>query len=140
LTEPYRPGIENCCEFGDIGHMERSLEQMARSLVESGHYRATSRLEPQAEYHPANDFPKLIAAVVDVETTGTNPDRDKIIEFGVCLFEYDRQTGQIYKVLGPGSGSKIPEVQSRPRSRPLPASPIRWSPVTVLTIARSTIF
>jgi len=37
---------------------------------------------------------------VDVETTGTNPDRDKIIELGICLFEYDRQNGRIYKVLG----------------------------------------
>jgi DNA polymerase-3 subunit epsilon len=37
---------------------------------------------------------------VDVETTGTNPDRDKIIEFGICLFEYDRQSGRMYKVLG----------------------------------------
>jgi DNA polymerase III epsilon subunit-like protein len=35
-----------------------------------------------------------VAAVVDVETTGTNPDRDKIIEFGICLFEYDRQNGR----------------------------------------------
>jgi DNA polymerase-3 subunit epsilon len=33
------------------------------------------------------------------ETTGTNPDCDKIIELGICLFEYGRQTGQIYKVL-----------------------------------------
>jgi hypothetical protein len=140
LTEPYRPGIENCCEFGDIGHMERSLEQMARSLVESGHYRVTSRLEPQAEYHPANDFPKLIAAVVDVETTGTNPDPDKIIEFGVCLFEYDCQTGGSTKSLAPGSGSKILIFRSRLRSRRLPALPMRWSPVTVLTIARSTNF
>jgi len=31
--------------------MEYSLEQMARSLVESGDYRVTSRLEPQAVYH-----------------------------------------------------------------------------------------
>jgi DNA polymerase-3 subunit epsilon len=37
---------------------------------------------------------------VEVETTGTNPDRDKIIEFGICLFEYDRQSGRIYRVLG----------------------------------------
>jgi hypothetical protein len=73
---------------------------MARSLVESGDYRVTSRLEPQAEYHPPDSRPKLIAAVVDVETTGTNPDSDKIIELGICLFEYDRQNGQIYKVLG----------------------------------------
>jgi hypothetical protein len=73
---------------------------MARSLVESGDYRVTSRLEPQAEYHPPDNSPKLVAAVVDVETTGTNPDRDKIIEFGICLFEYHRETGRIYKVLG----------------------------------------
>src|ERR1700730_2857073 len=73
---------------------------MARSLVESGEYRVTSRLEAQAEYHPPDNEPKLVAAVVDVETTGTNPDRDKMIELGVCFFEYDRQSGRIYKVLG----------------------------------------
>jgi DNA polymerase III subunit epsilon len=80
--------------------MEPTLEYMARSLVESGDYRITSRLEPQAEYHPPDSSPKLVAAVVDVETTGTNPDRDKIIELGICLFEYDRQSGRIYRVLG----------------------------------------
>jgi DNA polymerase-3 subunit epsilon len=37
---------------------------------------------------------------VDVETTGTNSDRGKIIELGICLFEYARQSGRIYKVLG----------------------------------------
>jgi DNA polymerase III epsilon subunit-like protein len=80
--------------------MERSLEQMARSLVESGHYRVSSRLESLAEYHHPDNNPKLVAAVVDVETTGTNPDRDKIIEVGTCLFEYEQQSGRIYKVLG----------------------------------------
>jgi DNA polymerase-3 subunit epsilon len=77
-----------------------SLEQMARSLVESGENRVTSRLEPQAEYHPPDNSPKLVAAVVDVETTGINPESDKIIELGICLFEYDRESGRIYKVLG----------------------------------------
>src|SRR6202030_2528714 len=48
----------------DIREVEYSLEQMARSLVESGEY------------------------------------RDKIIELGICLFEYERQSGRIYKVLG----------------------------------------
>ena len=80
--------------------MEPTLEQMARSLVESGNYRVSSRLELQTEYHPPDDIPKLIAAVVDVETSGTNPDRDKIIELGICLFEYDRLNGRIYRVLG----------------------------------------
>jgi DNA polymerase III subunit epsilon len=84
----------------DIREVGYSLEQMARSLIESGNYRVTSRLEPQAEYHPPDNIPKLVAAVVDVETTGTNPDRDKIIELGICLFEYDRESGRIYRVLG----------------------------------------
>ena len=83
-----------------IRDMEPTLEQMARSLVESGDYRVTSRLAAQAEYHPSDDIPKLVAAVSDVETTGTNPDRDKIIELGSCLFEYERESGRIYKVLG----------------------------------------
>jgi len=64
-------------------------------------YRVTNRLEPLAEYyHPPDNSPKLVAAVVDVETTGTSPDRDRIIELGICLFEYDRQSGRIYRVLG----------------------------------------
>src|SRR5712672_1072454 len=91
--------IENCFQVGNIRDIEPILEDMARSLAESGDYRVTSRLEPQAEYHPPDESPKLVAAVVDVETTGTNPDRDKIIELGICLFEYDRQNGRIYKVL-----------------------------------------
>jgi DNA polymerase III epsilon subunit-like protein len=32
---------------------------------------------------------------VDVETTGTNPDSDKIIELGIWFFEYDRLNGRI---------------------------------------------
>jgi DNA polymerase III subunit epsilon len=99
--EPFNPQplpIANGSQVRDIRGMEPTLEQMARSLVESGDYRVTSRLEPQAEYHPPDDIPKLVAAVVDVETTGTNPDRDKIIELGICLFEYE--SDRIYRVLG----------------------------------------
>jgi hypothetical protein len=80
--------------------MEPTLEQMAWSLAESGDYRLTRRLEPQTEYHPPDNSPKLVAAVVDVETTGTNPDRDRIIELAIYLFEYGRHDGRIYKVLG----------------------------------------
>ena len=54
--------------------MEPTLEQMARLLAESGHYRVTSRLGPLTEYHRPDNTPKLVAAVVDVETTGTNLD------------------------------------------------------------------
>ena len=101
--EPRNPQllpIANGSQVRDIRGMEPTLEHMARLLAESGDYRVTSRLGPLTEYHPPDNSPKLVAAVVDVETTGTNPDRDKIIELGICIFEYDRQNGRIYKVLG----------------------------------------
>jgi DNA polymerase-3 subunit epsilon len=100
LSTPMLGAIENWFQVSNIRRMERTLEQVARSLTESGDYRITSRLQEQTEYHPADTLPKVVAAVVDVETSGTNPDRDRIIELGICLFEYDRQNGQIYKVLG----------------------------------------
>jgi Exonuclease len=100
-NDAYRPSaIENRFQVGDIRGMEPTLEQMARLLAKSGDYRVTSRLGALTEYHPTDTSPKLVAALADVETTGTNSDHDKIIELGVCLFEYDRQSGRIYKVLG----------------------------------------
>jgi hypothetical protein len=52
-----------------------SVQQMARLLAESGDYRVTSRLGALTEYHPPDNHPKLVAAVVDVETAGTHHDR-----------------------------------------------------------------
>jgi len=51
---------------------------------------------------------------VDVETTGISPDSDKIIEFGICLFEYDRQNGRIYKILGSWEWFEDPSVSIPP--------------------------
>jgi len=130
-----RPVVENDCRIRDTADMAYSLEQMAHSLTESGDYRVTSRLEPQAEYHPPDNSPKLVAAVVDVETTGINPDSDRIIELGVCLFEYDRQNGRIYKVLGSWGWLEDPGFSIPPEITRLPGLPMRWSPVTGSTIA-----
>jgi DNA polymerase III subunit epsilon len=92
--------VEKRSRARDMREMDPALEQIADALVESGDYRVIRRLEPRTEYHPADDTPKLVAAIVDVETTSTAPDRDKIIEFAICLFEYGRHDGRIYKVLG----------------------------------------
>jgi hypothetical protein len=92
--------VEKLRRARDIREMDPTLERMADALVASGDYRVIRRLEPQAEYHPPDDNPKLVAAVVDVETTGTDPEHDKIIELGICLFEYGRSDGRIYRVIG----------------------------------------
>jgi hypothetical protein len=59
--------------------MEPMLEGMARSLVESGDYRVTSRLDARPNTTHPITLPKLVVAVVDVETTGINPQSDRII-------------------------------------------------------------
>ena len=74
--------------------MEPTLTEMARSLVESGDYRVTSRLGPLTEYNSPDENPKFVAAVVDVETTGMNPDSYKIMELGICLSNMNRQSGR----------------------------------------------
>jgi DNA polymerase-3 subunit epsilon len=76
--------------------MEPTLEQMAGLLAESGDYRVTSRLGAAGRIPPTRRHSKARRAVVDVEATGTNPDRDKIIEFGIRLFEYDCQSGRLF--------------------------------------------
>jgi len=54
-------GIENRFQVRDIRDMEPTLEQMARSLAESGDYRVISRLEPQTEYHPPDNSPSRLS-------------------------------------------------------------------------------
>ena len=119
--------------------MEPTLDQMARSLAESGEYRVTSRLGTLTEYHQPDNSPKRVAAVVDVETTGTDPDHDKIIELGIFLFEYEEQSGRIYRILGSWEWFQDPGLRISPRSRRSLALPIQWSPVAALTIRPSTI-
>ena len=71
-------------------------------------------------------------------TIGTSPDSDKIIELGIGLFEYDRQTGRIYRVLGSWEWLEDPGF-SIPAEITNITGITRWSPVTALTSEPSTI-
>jgi DNA polymerase-3 subunit epsilon len=48
------------------------------------------------------------AALVDVETTGLDPDRDEIVELAIMLFRYDRATGQVLEVVSEYAGLREP--------------------------------
>lgn len=74
------------------------LDPRAAALEASGEYKVLRRLPPVRQYHSPDGTPTLTALAVDVETTGLDPLRDAIIQFGGIPFEYAPQSGRIYAV------------------------------------------
>jgi DNA polymerase-3 subunit epsilon len=74
-------------------------EQLARHLERHSDYRVLRRLAERSCYAEPDGRPLARAAVVDTETTGLNLEVDAIIEFAMVVFEYDKATGQAYRIL-----------------------------------------
>ena len=88
---------------------------MANLLAEHPDYRVLRRLNPSYA-----GGPKIIegtvrrAAIVDVETTGMDPEVDRVIELGIVVFAYAAETGQVGSVVGHFDGFEDP-------GRPIPS-------------------
>lgn len=68
---------------------ESELEQMARSLEESGEFRVLRRLHAHRKFNENPEGkPTRLGLLVDVETTGTNSQTDEIIELAMVPFTY----------------------------------------------------
>jgi len=90
------------------------LETMALELASQPGYRVLRRLDPAyAGGRPIHAGNIRRAAIVDVETTGTDPKVDQLIELAVIVFEYEAATGQVGPVVGRFSGLEDP-------GRPIP--------------------
>jgi DNA polymerase-3 subunit epsilon len=82
-------------------------------------YRVVRPLEIRAKFSENTVPEKLITvAILDTETTGTNPAKDKIIELGIVFVEVCPQTGQAYRVTKvfnelEDPGMPIPEESTR---------------------------
>ena len=72
---------------------DNSAEAMARTLEAHPDYRVLRRLVPQLEFAPASG-PVLTLLVLDTETTGLNPARDKVVELALLRVTVDLATGQ----------------------------------------------
>ena len=76
-----------------------SEKDLIKQLEETGNYRVIKKLEPQDFYNEDDGSDKKIAIFLDVETTGKVPEEDEIIELGMVAFEYNPNSGKIYRIL-----------------------------------------
>lgn len=68
-------------------------------LGEHPDYRVLRRITPRTAVAEPVSGNVALGVVVDTETTGISPERDAIIELGMVLFEFDPNTGTIYRVI-----------------------------------------
>ena len=105
--------------------IDLSLEPCAQQInrvadwLARGNCRVIRPLPSRTTYSEAPPPEKLITvAILDTETTGTNPARDKIIELGMVLVEVCPATGQAYRLVEvfdelEDPGVPIPEESSK---------------------------
>lgn len=62
-------------------------------------YRVLKRIPQRSAYAEPDGRALCKGIVLDTETTGRVSGRDKIIELGMVAFEYDPETGQVYRLL-----------------------------------------
>jgi DNA polymerase III subunit epsilon len=73
-------------------------EDLIRELEKSGDYRVFRKLKKSSAIHLDDHAPKKIGIVLDVETTGLEYEKEKIIELGMIVFEFSSD-GRIFKIL-----------------------------------------
>jgi len=68
-------------------------------LQQSDQYRVIERLNAPVRYWKGEPKTPRVGIVIDTEATGLDTAKDKIIELGFVVFEYDAGSGFIFKIL-----------------------------------------
>lgn len=83
------------------------IQQAVDCLVASGEYRILRQFHPVEGYAClAEDSP--LALILDVETSGLDPDKDRILELSFVIFQYDPVTGRVGSIRDAYEGLEDP--------------------------------
>ena len=102
------------------------LETLAQTLTATGDYRIIRRLKPRPRTIPPPGTPVRLGLLVDVETTGLDPQRDEIIELAMTPFTYGLD-GTVFSVEEGFQGLRH---SVRPETRSIRLPPFRVPPDT----------
>ena len=85
----------------DLSHDPKPEQvSLVTDWLARGNYRVIRPLEIRTSFCDDQPPDKLVTvAILDTETTGTNFDRDKIIELGMVLVEVCPETGKAYRIV-----------------------------------------
>ena len=112
--------------------MTDKLEALAAQLDAAPDYRVLRRFVPPARYHEGDGSATARGVVVDVETTGLDTARDKIIEFCGVPFEFEKESGRILAV-----GEAVSFLEDP--GRPIPAEITRLTGISDADVAGKAI-
>jgi len=82
---------------------------MIQSLEKDGLYKVLEKLQAPDAYQQGSPQTVRLGVVLDTETTGLDTTKDKIIELGFVVFEYDAGTGNIYSIVHRFAGFEDPK-------------------------------
>lgn len=91
-------------------------EQYAAALAEHPDFRVLRRLVPRTEFRPADGRTLARGIIIDTETTGLVAGQDKIIELAMLAFDYDAETGEVFRVTDTYNGFEDPGEPIAPES------------------------
>jgi len=78
---------------------DSAVTEAVRLLDAHSDFKIIRRITPRKSFAENDGRVLSKGVVVDTETTGTNSDKDGIVELGMVLFEFDPETGIAYNVL-----------------------------------------
>lgn len=92
------------------------VEALAVKVGQHPDYRVLRRLDTSIDYPALSGADVSRAAILDTETTGMEFGTDKMIELGLVVFEYRRESGAVGRVLGSYDALEDPGIAIPPEA------------------------